>query len=133
MKITREADYALRILYTLCKSGRITSARDISQAAGVSLRFTLKILSKLSANDLVDSKKGAQGGYFLKKDSSEISVYDIIECIDGDISISHCLSEGFQCTRVDDVSCCNLRKLFEEISSHIKKELSAVKLSDFIK
>lgn len=131
MKITREADYAIRILCILKNTDGVISARDISEKAGVSLRFSLKILSKLTLSDLVDSKKGSLGGYFLKKNPSEISFADIIQCIDGDIAISHCLADGFCCTRVSDKSTCDYRKIFDELSEKIRKELDSVKLSQF--
>lgn len=131
MKITREADYALRILYTIKNSTQIISAREVSVESGVSLRFTLKILSKLGANAMVDSKKGAQGGYFLKKSPDTISLEDIVECIDGPINISHCLEEGVGCTRISDKCSCDFRKVFEHVSLKIRQELAAVKLSQF--
>ena len=131
MKITREADYAVRILYTIMNSDAVISAREVSEQSGVSLRFTLKILSKLGGNDMVDSKKGAQGGYFLKKSADDISLEDIVECIDGPINITHCLEDGVDCTRVADKCSCDFRKVFEHVSQKIREELAAVKLSQF--
>lgn len=131
MKITREADYAIRILYIINKAGGVISAREISVQAGVSLRFSLKILSKLSEAGMVDSKKGAQGGYFLKKSPDGISLADVIECIDGPIYISQCLTDGFCCTRVEDTSTCAFRKVFDTVSVKIKRELDDVKISQF--
>lgn len=131
MKITREADYAIRILYIIKNETGVISAREISEKTGVSLRFSLKILSKLSEAGFVDSKKGAQGGYFLKKSADEISLADIIQNIDGPIAISHCMEEDFCCTRVSDKSECSFRKVFCTVSSKIKNELSTLKLSQF--
>ncbi|MBQ2911920.1 MAG: Rrf2 family transcriptional regulator [Clostridia bacterium] len=131
MKITREADYAIRILYIIKNESGVVSAREISEKTGVSLRFSLKILAKLSEAGFVDSKKGAQGGYFLKKNADEISLRDIIENIDGPIAISHCMTEDFCCTRVDDKSTCSFRKVFCTVSSKIREELGGLKLSQF--
>ncbi|MBR4878351.1 MAG: Rrf2 family transcriptional regulator [Clostridia bacterium] len=131
MKITREADYAIRILYIIKSETGVVSAREISEKAGVSLRFSLKILAKLSEAGFVDSKKGAQGGYFLNKAPEEISLANIVESIDGRIAVSHCMEDDFCCTRVADKETCSFRKVFCTVSSKIRNELDALKLSDF--
>ena len=90
MKITREADYAVRIVYALMQAQGVMPASEISERTGVTLRFALKILRKLAAAGIVASQKGAQGGYRLLADPAQLSLAQIIECIDGPFEISHC-------------------------------------------
>ncbi|MBQ3865445.1 MAG: Rrf2 family transcriptional regulator, partial [Clostridia bacterium] len=66
MRITNEADYALRFILVL-SDGSQKSAKIISEETGVTLRFALKILRKLSLAEIVGSQQGATGGYFLKR------------------------------------------------------------------
>ena len=73
MRITHEADYAVLIVYDLMKSGGTVSARTLAERTGVTLRFTLKILNKLSAGGIVSSVKGASGGYRLEMSPQELS------------------------------------------------------------
>jgi Rrf2 family protein len=94
MRITQEADYALRIILLLSNSESVVSAKTISDNVSVPLRFTLKILSKLVGGGLVQSYKGAKGGYELKRPAGEISLLDVIEAIDGKIAINRCLEFG---------------------------------------
>ena len=94
MRITHEADYAVRIAYVLAKEGDMLPAREISEKSGVTLRFALKILRKMSADGIVTSFKGAGGGYRLDLPPSELSLGRLIEAIDGPLEISHCLSDG---------------------------------------
>ncbi|MDR2909296.1 MAG: Rrf2 family transcriptional regulator, partial [Oscillospiraceae bacterium] len=61
MRITLEADYAIRIIDTLARQGVRVEARTIAEKSQVTLRFSLKILRKLVAAGLVKSFKGAQG------------------------------------------------------------------------
>ena len=68
MRMTHDADYALRICYTLAKEGKQISAKSLSEKTGVTIRFTLKILHRLSEYHIVSATKGATGGYFLTKD-----------------------------------------------------------------
>lgn len=68
MHITLEADYAIRIVNCLVDASQRMDAQKIADAACVSLRFSLKILRKLVSSGIVQSFKGAKGGYVLAKD-----------------------------------------------------------------
>lgn len=66
MNITLETDYAVKIVDCLAGAfPKRVDAAKISVETGVTLRFSLKILSKLAANNIVNSFKGAKGGYEL--------------------------------------------------------------------
>lgn len=132
MRITHEADYAVRITYVLACEKRMIPARELSEKSGVTLRFALKILRKLAADGIVLSHKGACGGYELAVDPAQLSLGRLIECIDGPLEISHCLNEGFDCTRVKDKRICRFRSVFSEISQDLQQRLNSVHLSDFI-
>ena len=132
MRITHEADYAIRVAYCLAEHGGKLGAKDISEATGVTLRFALKILRKLTLGGMVRSYKGAAGGYELVKPPSEISMGEIIECIDGPIQINHCLCNEFECTRVSSKGICNFRKVFGSVNRMIRTELYNVTLDQFL-
>lgn len=132
MRITHEADYAVRIAYVLGSENRMLPARDISEKSGVTLRFALKILRKMAADGIVVSYKGSCGGYELAVPPAELSLGRLIECIDGPLEITHCLSEGFDCTRVKDKRICQFRKVFSEISADLRNKLYGLTLSQFI-
>ena len=132
MRMTHEADYAIRVVYCLAEAGEKVSAKDISERTGVSLRFALKILRKLILAGIVKSYKGVSGGYALQKPPSEISLGEIVECIDGPIMINHCLSNEFDCSRVDSMSDCGFRKIFVSINRTIWQDLHDAKIDRFI-
>ena len=132
MRITHEADYAIRVAYCLAEHGGKLGAKDISEATGVTLRFALKILRKLILGGMVRSYKGAAGGYELVKPPSEISMGEIIECIDGPIQINHCLCNEVECTRVSSKGICNFRKVFGSVNRMIRTELYNVTLDQFL-
>lgn len=132
MRITHEADYAIRIVSVLAKNGDLTSAKSISDDSGVPLRFALKILGKLCKEGIVDSKKGSFGGYFLTKALEELSVGEIVECIDGPFELNHCLSDDYTCSKMQDKSFCPIHHFFDELSSELKEKLYSVKLSQLI-
>ena len=132
MRITLEADYAVRIVYYLAAADRKTDAGAIAAQAGVTMRFTLKILGKLSRAGIVRSFKGAAGGYVLSKTPAEISLLDIITVIDGPIAINKCLTPEVGCTRVEDKSSCPFHAQFQRVSNIISKELDEVKMVQFL-
>lgn len=132
MRITHEADYAVRIVYVLASAGKMLPAREISERSGVSQRFALKILRKLASGGLVASYKGSSGGYELSVEPRDVSLGAVIECIDGPLEINHCLSNDFDCTRVIDKTGCRFHQVFSEISKELREKLYAIKVSDFM-
>ncbi len=131
MKITREADYAVRIVYALMQAQGVMPASEISERTGVTLRFALKILRKLAAAGIVASQKGAQGGYRLLADPAQLSLAQIIECIDGPFEISHCLNREVGCTHMPDKESCRFRQVFDQVSTKLRQELDQIKMTSF--
>jgi Rrf2 family protein len=82
---SKKCEYGLQaVLYlsTLEKDIKV-SATDISKILGIPKEFVSKILQNLTFHDIVASKKGNSGGFFLKKDASQIKLIDIVKAIDG--------------------------------------------------
>lgn len=131
MNITLEADYAIRIVYCLAQEKKRIEAKSIAETTGVTLRFSLKILRKLVAAELIKSFKGTQGGYELAKSPSEISLYDIIYVIEGPYSFSKCGFDDFVCTRKPDKDC-KIRNVFCNITMSVIKQLKDAKIADLL-
>lgn len=132
MRITHEADYAIRVACCLASAGGKVGAKQISEMTGVTLRFALKILRKMILGDLVKSFKGVSGGYMLNRPPSEISFGEIIECIDGPIAINHCLTGEFDCTRVPKKCDCDFRRVFAAVNQRLRKDLYEITLDQFL-
>lgn len=133
MRITQEADYALRIVYLLAKVGGVLGSVAIAESVGVTERFTVKILRKLSQSGIVTSKKGASGGYTLAIPPSEISMRRIVEVIDGPVEISRCLDDNYECTRSGDKKHqCTFHLIFAKINKTIAEKLDTVTLDAVI-
>ena len=124
MYITREADYAIRIVACLAGRGERVLAKSISDETGVSLRFSLKILSKLVSAGLVKSFKGTNGGYILADKPSDITLRQAIEAVDGTYGLNRCLREDHVCENSD--SGCYFRDVFAEISEIVRLKLDEV-------
>ena len=112
------------------ENGR-ADAKAISEKAYVSLRFALKILRKLVSADLVESFKGTQGGYILKKDPKDINLRQVIEAIEGTYYFSRCLSPDGICNRGMSGICC-YQRAFGEISDLVRDRLEQYTFADLL-
>lgn len=101
------------------------SAEDIAAQSRVSQTFALKILRKLRNGGLVDSIKGAQGGYKLAREPKDISLYNVIEAVEGPYHLSRCLSDGYTCQHAEECGGCSCRfqPVFDEVSELVRKKL----------
>ena len=129
MHITLETDYAIRIVDALAREAAkekesfrgCIDAGTIAERTEVPLRFALKILRKLVGGGIVKSYKGVYGGYRLIAGLKEISVYDIIEIVEGEYQFSRCLGNEYNCNcSADD---CNYKKAFGELTEIVKDYL----------
>ena len=132
MRITLESDYALRIISAIAFENSVMDAKTISEKTSVTQRFALKILHKLVKGGLLNSYKGVNGGYSLKKEPENITLKDVIELIDGPIAIVRCLDSGEICSLNTDKTACIYHHIFDSISLDVAKKLNGITIYDFI-
>lgn len=132
MYINLESDYAIRITVYLSKKNVLTDAKTIAEDVGVTLRFCLKILRKLTNTGVLKSYKGSKGGYVMNKDPREVSLKEIIEIIEGPIVVSRCLDGTYDCRRPDKGEVCKIQLSFLDITNKIKYEFAKVSIKDLI-
>ena len=132
MRITLESDYALRIITALALHNDVVGAKTLSDETYVTQRFTLKILHKLVIGRLVESFKGAKGGYKLSVPAQNITLKDVIELIDGPIAIARCLESRELCSMNRDKSMCAYHHIFETTSADVAVKLDGITINDVI-
>ena len=87
MRISARADYAVRAAVVLAAAGDgPTKGEAIAQAQSIPLKFLENILGDLRHAGLVRSQRGADGGYWLGRPASEITVADIIRAVEGPLA-----------------------------------------------
>ncbi len=131
MRITKESEYALRILVCLARAGGLLDTGAVAMETSVPPRFTAKILRKLRTAKLVSASKGAAGGYRLAKPAAEITMLAAMEAIDGPIAITLCLAEDYNCAHHPDQSACGcfFHDIFDRINERIISELSSTTIA----
>ena len=126
MRVTQEADYAIRICLILDSIGEKTGASQIADIACITPKIALKVLRKLSAAGFVKSYKGVLGGYELARDGAEIRVLEIIELIDGPVKISKCLECEHECSRNPCKTDCKMHIAFDAINQSLVDNLGRI-------
>ena len=97
MVLTRECDYALRILRTLA-DGQQRTVGELSERDLIPKPFAYKITKKLARGKLIDITRGVDGGCRLCADLSRVSLYDLMVLMEDSLTMSVCCEEGFTCS-----------------------------------
>lgn len=138
MRITQEADYALRMVSLLAKSGAVFSfgavqgtlfAPAMAETVKVPMGFANKILRKLSLAGVVKAMRGITGGYYLLRDPEGLTLKEVIETIDGPIEISKCLSENCECLNNPNKDCCRFHNVFGVLNQMLVERLDRLTIA----
>ena len=132
MRITQEADYAIRICATLAQTKHAVGSPQLSEQLSIPTRFTSKILRKLLLAGLVKSIRGVNGGFTFAVEPETVTLRCIIETIDGPIAIRHCLLDEYNCSYQKDKGKCRFHCMFEELNRIIMSRLEMFTLADMI-
>ncbi|MBQ8409908.1 MAG: Rrf2 family transcriptional regulator [Clostridia bacterium] len=126
MRVTQEADYAIRICLILDSLGEKTGASTIADMACITPKIALKVLRKLNEAGIVRSYKGVQGGYKLTRSGEELKIIEIIQLIDGPIRISKCLDCDHECSRNPCKLDCKMHIAFDAINQKLVENLGLI-------
>lgn len=101
MRLTRAAEYGIRALLHLALQppDKICFISEISLGQDVPEKFLAKILQTLSRGGLVKSHRGVKGGFSLARPALEVTLKDIIECLEGPFCMNTCLIGSDACDR----------------------------------
>ncbi|HJH61907.1 MAG TPA: Rrf2 family transcriptional regulator [Firmicutes bacterium] len=123
MVITRETDYALRILRALT-DGELHTARQIAQDELLPRAFTYKILKKLEQAGLIEVVRGTAGGCRLSVELADTSLYDLMMATGERSNLASCMDSQFQCQWRDCHGECavhhNLMKIQEKLDQELR-------------
>jgi len=130
MQITRQADYALRAMIYLAKLDPTQRAAtsQIAEAQRIPPSFLAKIISQLSIAGLIHTSRGARGGVSMARSPEQVSVLEVVEAIDGPISLNDCTGDPSTCPFGED---CPLRSLWCETQSELIDRLRKTNFASF--
>jgi len=131
MKLSTKGRYGVKAMVelALCYGGDPVSIKVIAEKQKISEYYLEQLFAPLRKANIITSTRGAQGGYILSKPPKDISVFDIIEILEGPIEISHCLDEGVTC---DNTECCATRLLWSRLKQSIDDVTKSTSLQDIV-
>ena len=132
LKLRRETDYAIRCIIHLAKKQKIkiSNVHRISEEEDIPTAFVAKILQRLHKGGIVEPVRGKKGGYALLIPPRKITLFKIIEIMEGIPEINICLSRKDACKRRPN---CPFHKTCKEIQANLIKCLKSYTFTQIIK
>ncbi|MAZ71618.1 MAG: transcriptional regulator [Flavobacteriaceae bacterium] len=117
--LSRKTKYGLKALSYLAKENSQDPVQIIviSEAENISQKFLESILLILKKADILQSKKGKGGGYFLAKPAHEITIASVLRVLEGPIALVPCVSLNFyeKCDDCPDEEACSVHRLMVKV------------------
>jgi len=131
LRISRLTDYGTVVLAHLARGdARTVSAADVALATGIALPTVSKLLKVLAKAEIVTSTRGSHGGYQLARDAAAISAAEVIDALEGPVSITECSANDSQC---DLEAVCHVGGTWQRINVAIRRALDEVSLADLLR
>lgn len=131
LKISTQGRYGLRALVDLVvneSSGSAIPLREISERQEISERYLEQLFAKLRKAGIVNSVRGAHGGYKLNRSPEELTIGDIIRTLEGDLAPTECTMEKDNTCKFEAE--CVTHEVWEKIKEQIEKVIDSITLAD---
>lgn len=132
MKISTKGRYGLRTLMDISihQSQGPVNLNDIAERQGISAKYLWQIVNLLKTAGFVRGTRGPKGGYILLRDPSEITLLDVIQVLEGPVSLVECVDDPAYCLRTDQ---CAAHSVWEEVSRAIRGALRNITLAEILR
>jgi Rrf2 family transcriptional regulator, cysteine metabolism repressor len=137
MMFSTKAEYGVRVMVELARrDGYVpVSLSEIAEGDGLPLAYLEHLVARLRKAGLVESRRGARGGYLLARPADEITMAEVVEALEGSIAPIECISAApdgtLVCTReTDHDHACPTKLLWTRVQGSIVSTLRETKLSD---
>lgn len=131
MKLSTKGCYGTRLMLDLALhygNGPIP-LKDIAERQEISEKYLGHLIPLLKASGLINSAQGAHGGYFLTKPARDITVGEIVQSVEGNMSLVECVTKPSIC---DKASTCVTREIWKEIREKMMETLESTTLQDMV-
>jgi Rrf2 family protein len=132
LRLSKKADYALMAMKHLAlrsdrSSHATASAREIAELYDIPIELMAKVLQRLVRRGLLASQQGTRGGYQLARIPEQISVADVIQAIDGPVTVTACSTDDGQC---EQFAKCNVRDPLWRVRERILSALGECTIAE---
>jgi len=142
MMFSTRAEYGVRVMVELARREaddprECVSLSEIADGDGLPLAYLEHLAARLRKAGLVESRRGARGGYLLARPAAEISMAEVVEALEGSIAPIECISEGADghlvCTReTESDHVCPTKLLWTRVRGSVVRTLEETQLSDLV-
>jgi Rrf2 family transcriptional regulator, cysteine metabolism repressor len=139
MMFSTKAEYGIRVLAELARrdGDEPVSLAEIATADELPLAYLEHLVARLRKAGLVESRRGARGGYLLARPAVDITMAEVVEALEGSIAPIECISQApdgaLVCSReADPDHACPTKLLWTRVRSSIVKTLTETALSDLV-
>jgi Rrf2 family protein len=137
MRVTTWTEYSLIISLHLAKCGRTgrgpVAARELADAERLPADYVEQILLRLRRAGLVESVRGAKGGYLLAGQPADISVRDIMSASEHQTFEINCETHPVDAERCSPGSTCSIRPVWQALQQRVDDLLAGISLADLMK
>ena len=131
MKISTKGRYGLRILVDLAThdAEKPRLIRDIAESQGISEKYISRLVIDLRKAKMIRSIRGVNGGFHLAKSPEDITLLDVLEAMEGPLSIVDCVHTPKKC---DKNMNCAAREIWAGLNEGIRDLMRGVTLADVL-
>jgi len=127
--ITRNTDYAIRVLILMAKEKRLFSVRELSLKLKMPHAFLRRILQILHKKNILKGYKGKGGGFLLEKKPKEIKILELIRIFQGELKLNECLFKKSLCPNVKK---CLLKRRLDRIERYVISKIKEIDLESLM-
>ena len=130
MRISSKTRYSIKVLVYMAiifDSNEYIALNEISKSTNISAKYLERLLGKLRNASIIDTHRGAAGGYRINKSTSEITLFDVVCAVEDDVLNVDCLSE-----KCNNKKCIG-KNVFENLKSDISHTLKKYTIEEIIK
>ncbi|MEN6621098.1 MAG: Rrf2 family transcriptional regulator [Smithella sp.] len=129
MKLSTKARYGVRFMTALASEYGQKSLflKDIAASEEISGKYLSLIVIPLRSAGLINSMRGAHGGYSLARSPGEITLCDIVEALDGETCLVRCVKQPSTCNRT---AVCPTRDVWDVLGKKIQESLKSITIEE---
>ena len=137
MMFSTKAEYGIRVLVELASrdGDAPVPLAEIAEANGLPLAYLEHLVARLRKAGLVESRRGARGGYLLAREADEITMAEVVEALEGSIAPIECITAdadgALVCSR-EGAAPCPTKLLWTRVQGSIVRTLNEMTLDDLV-
>lgn len=135
MKLSTKGRYGLRAFIDIavhCEEEPVSLA-NVAMRQNISISYLEQLMTKLKKAGLIESVRGANGGYILAKNAGNISVGEVLRALEGELMPVECaaLEEGAEHCAVE--SCCSTKIVWKKINDSLNETVNNIFIDELVK